>query len=292
MFYLRYIGVEVMTFIQSIGYPNLIYTNQNYYQESPYERRVNGYGGFNDNNNGEAYAKTALSAGLLQVLASSLNKMSRWLGNRLVNGKEFASAENVQRVSNDMVKNNKLDVTVEYITPENADRLSLKYGIALDDVAAGKNAFFSAERKLAVAPKSKPSLLPHELGHAINAKSKFWSFMQKSRRFAPIVPLSVLLLSKFGHKNENGKPNFVERNAGILGFSAFLPTIMEEGKASLRGIKQAEKTLANEIKLGKVNLRVLKRNYLTAWLTYLLAGIGLGIATKYSIVENKLSGKN
>lgn len=280
-----------MTFIQSIGYPNLIYPNQNYYQELPYERSFHSYGNYGSNDNGETYAKTALTAGLLQVLSSSLNKMSRWLGNRLVNGKEFTNAENVRRVSNDMVKNNKLDVTVEYISPENMDRLSLKYGVALDDVAAGKNAFFSAEKRLAVAPMSKPSLLPHELGHAINSKSKFWSFMQKSRRYAPVVPLAVLLMSKFG-KKENGKPNFVERNAGLLGFSAFLPTIIEEGKASLRGIKQAKKTLANEIKLGKVNLSALKRNYLTAWLTYLLAGIGLGIATKYSIVENKLSGKN
>lgn len=275
-----------MTFVQNIGYPN-----QNYYQTVPYERREYAYDNYPRSEGQDNYAKTAITAGFLQLLSSSLNKLSRWLGNRLANGKEFSTPENVRRVANDMVKNNNLDVTIEYISPENLSKMSQKYGSGLDDVAAGRNAFFSPEKNLAVAPKAKPSLLPHELGHAINSKSKFWSIMQKSRRYTPMVPLAVWFLSKTG-KDENGKPNFVERNAGLLGFSAFLPTIIEEGKASLRGIEQAKKTLAKEIKSGKVNLGALKRNYLTAWLTYVLAGIGLGVATKYSIVENKLYDKN
>lgn len=275
-----------MTFVQNIGYPN-----QNYYQTVPYERREYAYDNYPRSEGQDNYAKTAITAGFLQLLSSSLNKLSRWLGNRLANGKEFSTPENVRRVANDMVKNNNLDVTIEYISPENLSKMSQKYGSGLDDVAAGRNAFFSPEKKLAVAPKAKPSLLPHELGHAINSKSKFWSIMQKSRRYTPMVPLAVWFLSKTG-KDEHGKPNFVERNAGLLGFSAFLPTIIEEGKASLRGIEQAKKTLAKEIKSGKVNLGALKRNYLTAWLTYVLAGIGLGVATKYSIVENKLYDKN
>lgn len=244
-------------------------------------------GGYYENNDTTDIGKTAITAGLLQLLSSSLNKASQWLSNRLTSGKEFAGADDVARVAGDMVKNNKLDVTIEYISPENLGEMTRKYGGGLEEVAHGKNAFFSPEKKLAVAPKSKPSLLPHELGHAINAKSRFWSAMQKSRRYTSMVPLAVLLLSKFKPDN-SGEPNFVERNAGLLGFGAFLPTIIEEGKASLRGIKQAKKTLANEIKSGKIKLGALKRNYFVAWLTYLLAGVGLGVATKYSIVENNL----
>ena len=260
---------------------NPLFGNREYY---PYGSQN---GGYYDNDEASNIGKTAITAGLLQLLSSSLNKVSRWLGGRLAAGKEFAPANDVVRVTDDMVKNNKLDVTVEYISPENLGQMTRKYGGGLEEVAQGKNAFFSAEKKLAVAPKSKPSLLPHELGHAINAKSKFWSAMQKSRRYAPMVPLAVYILSKIKPDNSS-EPNFVERNAGLLGFGAFLPTIIEEGKASLRGIKQAKKTLTNEIKSGKIKLGALKRNYFVAWLTYVLAGIGLGVATKYSIVENNL----
>lgn len=234
---------------------------------------------------------TALSALALQALSSSLDSGTRWLANKLAKGKEFTSAENVKRVANDMVKNNNLDVTVKYIAPENVKQMTRTYGYGLENdfktVAAGQNAFFSSENKLAVAPQSKPSLIAHELGHAVNAKSKFWSALQKSRRYTPYAPLAALLLSKF-LPNKDGSPNFVERNAGLLGFAAYLPTIIEEGKASLRGLSQAKTTLANEIKSGKINLNALKRNYAVAWLTYVLAGVGLGIATKYSIIEDKL----
>lgn len=235
------------------------------------------------------YEKTVIYAGLLQLFSSSLNKISRWLGNKLTNGKEFTDIGNVQRVAGDMVKKNTLDVNIEYVTPQNLSELSRKYGGAaeLSEVAAGRNAFFSPAKKLAVAPKTKPSLLLHELGHAINSKSKFWYALQKSRSYTALAPVAALFMSKA--KSEDGKPNFVERNAGVLGFCAFLPTIIEEGKASLRGIKQAKKTLANEIKSGKVNLGALKKNYAIAWLTYVLAGIGLGVATKYSVIENKFS---
>lgn len=273
--------------------PNTAVNFKGVYQQNPNNSPTFGYKDYDtvvkENQN---YERTAITVGLLQLLSSSLTKISGWLGNKLTNGKEFASAENVKRVSDAMVKNNKLDVTIEYISPENLAEMSNKYGSqGLNEVAQGRNAFFSADKKLAVAPKSKPSLLPHELGHAVNAKSRFWSALQNSRRYAAFAPVAALVLSKI-NTNPDGKPNFVERNAGLLGFGAFLPTIIEEGKASLRGLKQAKKTLAKEITSGKVNLNILRRNYLTAWLTYVLAGIGLGVATKYAIVENKLANGN
>jgi len=109
--------------------------------------------------------------------------------------------------------------------------------------------------------------------------------LQKSRKYAMAAPMALLALSKFvGRKDEN-KPNFIERNAGILGFSAFLPTIIEEGMASLKGIKAISKT-PKELLKGAVNSGILKRNYLLALGTYVLAGIGLGVASKQAILEN------
>ena len=47
----------------------------------------------------------------------------------------------------------------------------------------------------------------------------------------------------------------------------------------MRGILAAKKTLGGQnIKLG-----ALKRNYFFAWMTYLLAGLGLGVASKLSV---------
>ena len=153
---------------------------------------------------------------------------------------------------------------------------------ALKPVAIGENAFYTDQFKLAVAPKNKPSLILHELGHAINAhKGKFLKFLQKSRMFVSAVPTALIMLNGLSKQDDN-KPSFIERNAGKIGFAAFLPTIIEEGLASIRGVKAAKATLGNS-----VNLKPLKRNYFFAWLTYLIAGIGLGVAAKQSVIENK-----
>lgn len=270
---------------------------QNYNTNSDYRPKVNApafkqrssvyYAEPQNDNRGDDLGKTAITAGILQLLSSSLDKISGWLGNKLVNGKEFTSEENVKKVVHDMCKNNKLDVEVGLVSRENLPQFVNRYGQEfandLSVVADGKNAFYHDGKKFAVAPKSKPALLPHELGHAVNAKKTFWKALQKSRRYAPFAPAAALIASRCLPTSKDGKKNFVERNAGILGFCAYLPTIIEEGMASLRGIKQAAKTLGKTANLG-----VLKRNYAFAWATYLLAGIGLGIATKYAIVEDKL----
>ena len=227
-------------------------------------------------------AKTLVTAGLLQAFAMFLQKASQWCGNKLMQGKEFTSAANIHKTAQNMVKNNKLNVTVDFIDSKNINNYGEGLREALKPVARGENAFYTDQLKLAVAPKSKPSLILHELGHAINAhKGKFLRFLQKSRGYAAAVPTALLLLNGLFRRDDN-KPNFVEKNAGIIGFAAFLPTIAEEGLASIRGVKAARQTLGKS-----VNLAPLKRNYFFAWLTYVIAGIGLGVAAKQSMLENK-----
>ena len=227
-------------------------------------------------------AKTLVTAGLLQAFAMFLQKASQWCGNKLMQGKEFTTAANIHKTAQNMVKNNKLNVTVDFIDSKNINNYGEGLREALKPVARGENAFYTDQLKLAVAPKSKPSLILHELGHAINAhKGKFLRFLQKSRGYAAAVPTALLLLNGLFRRDDN-KPNFVEKNAGIIGFAAFLPTIAEEGLASIRGVKAARQTLGKS-----VNLAPLKRNYFFAWLTYVIAGIGLGVAAKQSMLENK-----
>ena len=226
--------------------------------------------------------KTVLAAGILQGIAILLDQASGWFGKKLINGKEFTTAENIAKTAKHMLDQNKLDVYVDFIDNQNIKRYPPSLQSALVPVAEGKNAFYTDNFKLAVAPKNKPSLILHELGHAINAnKGKFLRFLQKSRGYASAVPTALLLANGLFKRDDN-KPNFIERNAGYIGFAAYLPTIIEEGLASLRGVKAAKETLGKT-----VNLRPLKRNYFFAWMTYLIAGIGLGVAAKQSMIETK-----
>ena len=97
--------------------------------------------------------------------------------------------------------------------------------------------------------------------------------------------MALLLASKVIGKPQDGDKNFIERNAGVLGFAAFLPTIIEEGAASLKGIN-AVKHVPRNLFEGALNTNILKRNYLCALATYILAGVGLGVASKQTIIEN------
>ena len=186
-----------------------------------------------------------------------------------------------------MIKSNKLDVTVDFIDHANKYRYSANPALynEIETVANGKNAFYLDEAKLAVAPKTKPSLILHELGHASNSKNFILKMLQKSRRYAMAAPMVLLIASKLLGKREDGQKNFIERNAFGLGFAAFLPTIIEEGTASLKGINAIKKVPQGVLK-GALNKNVLKRNYLLALATYVIAGLGLGVASKQTIIEN------
>lgn len=238
----------------------------------------------------------AISAGALGVASVLLKEATEFLAKKLLNGKEFTSPKNVYKVADKMLDKNGLKdvVQVSYINHKNKFQFGPALAQSLEAVANGQNAFYIDELKLsngknfklAVAPEAKPSLILHELGHAINAsKGKFLRFLQKSRNLAMAVPTALLILNGLMGQDKDGKKNFVEKNAGWIGFAAFLPTIVEEGMASLRGISAAKVAQKAGNLLGPVNLNILKRNYALAWGTYLLSGIGLGLAAKQSVLD-------
>jgi len=236
--------------------------------------------------------KTFATAGILQLVAMGLKKLSEGAGYMFMREKEFTSAKNTVHIADRMLKKNGLNIAAEYISEANIRQVARNRRIPAEwliPVARGQNAFYHDGLKLAVAPAAKPSLMLHELGHAVNAKNILTRGLQNSRSIAPYVPTALLLLNRLTPKKEGEKPNFVERNAGKLGFLAFLPTIIEEGVASIRGINAAR---AAQETLGKLNLKPLIRNYALAWSTYLLAGIGLGIAARYTFVENRIYKQN
>jgi len=262
---------------------------QNFNSYNNYPNFGNNYASARQNSPEDASVQNfAISAGGLGLASVLINKLSQFLAFKMSSGKEFTSEENVHKVANQMLDKNGLKdkVAVGYLNQQNKSQYINACGSGWADsfetVARGDNAFYADGLKLAVAPEAKPSLMLHELGHAINSsKGKFMQFLQKSRGWATGVPTALLVLNGVLGKDKDGKKNFVEKNAGLIGFSAFLPTIIEEGMASVRGIKAA--AAAN---LGKsANLNVLKRNYALAWGTYVLAGVGLGLAAKQSVTN-------
>ncbi|MBQ2611149.1 hypothetical protein IJF81_02015, partial [bacterium] len=79
--------------------------------------------------------------------------------------------------------------------------------------------------------------------------SKFGKILQKCRPMALLaIPVSQIALWKTkkapGEEPKNGldkTTTFIKNNAGKLTFLAFLPTLLEEGLASVKGNKLAKK---------------------------------------------------
>lgn len=126
----------------------------------------------------------------------------------------------------------------------------------------------------------------HEIGHAkhFNSKNPLMKLLVKSRNITPmgisIVAPIALGVAMF-HKVDKTKPqndksktektlDFVSNHAGKLTLASYIPIILEEGLASVDGIKMAKKYLKPE------QISKLKGNYFKAFQTY--AGAGLLVA--------------
>ena len=252
-------------------------------------KQYNDYGGYSQTSaQADNPAKTAGYAAMLQVIAMSLVTLSHWCSQKLMQGKKFADDDIVKDIAKNMAAKNKLNITLGYVDEANKHLFEQKFkapGI-FNEVAKGANAFFNDKMKLAVAPSSKPHLILHEIGHAVNStKGAVMKFLQNSRFKLASLPTALLISNMFFPKREKDGQTFIERHAGKIGFAAFLPTIIEEGLASLRGIKAAKD--AKAVYGNKINLAPLKKNYLLAWATYVISGIVLGIGMKQTMLENK-----
>lgn len=126
----------------------------------------------------------------------------------------------------------------------------------------------------------------HEIGHAkhFNSKNPLMKLLVKSRN---ITPMGVSLVTPIAlgiamfHKTDKNKPqkdktktektlDFISKHAGKLTLASYIPLVLEEGLASIDGIKMAKKHLNTK------QLSTLKTGYFKAWKTY--AGTALLIA--------------
>lgn len=222
---------------------------------------------------------------------------------------EVDTLENIKRYASDALEKTGLaskGVKIKYVNKENANevaeelaKLSKKepFGEKMANKVAqvfawgGNAAFSSPNNKIYIGEKGAYSGVFHEMGHALNHNSsKFFKFLQKARVLTyagvPVLGIGLFIASLF-HKvkpesAEHPKSawektkDFVKNNAGKIALATYIPMLVEEAAASVKGIKIAKNYL-NPQQVSK-----LAKNYTKAFGTYaltaaLLSGaIGLG----------------
>ena len=161
----------------------------------------------------------------------------------------------------------------------------------------GANAFYTFVSKKILIPEDGLGLaMFHEVGHAMNANlSKIGKMLQNCRGlFLLAMPISLIALFKT-KKAPDEKPKnkldeattFIKNNAGKLTFMTFLPLLIEEGLASIKGNKIAKQMLTPELarKVAKTNALGFSTYFALAAFSSL--GIYLGTKVKDMIAKPK-----
>jgi hypothetical protein len=174
--------------------------------------------------------------------------------------------------------------------PSGEDKLKSK----LKNISEGGNATYNDRSKNVFVNKEKMGFSAfHEMGHAINANSstarKALSVGRHvSMLFMPLMLAATMLQkrtpeSKFEPKSEQRKKNFFKDNIGLITFGFMLPTIVEEGLASINGAAMAKKVL-NPKDLKKLNATNAK-----AWSTYAIGAILASAFAQFAVkIKDKL----
>lgn len=174
--------------------------------------------------------------------------------------------------------------------PKEKINKNLNVSKAYYDVAQGKRAFYSPlTRDISINIDRLGIASFHEMGHALNATGG--QSLKILKIIACILPLGIPLIFAIGlltPKKNNNKNNdvlgFVKNNAGKLTFATMIPTIAEEGLASIRGGKLAKNVLDSKL-LKKVNISNFK-----AWTTYLVGSTLSSLAVAFAVkVRDKVA---
>lgn len=217
------------------------------------------------------------------------------------------SFENTKAVAQTILNNEGLadkgvKIFVSNNTPESTNKLNELFKSEKPKLFVEKlKTMFQNGCNACYHPKSKTVIINdeiahssifHEIGHAkhFNSKNPLMKLLVNSKNLTP-MGISVVAPLALGvamfHKVDNTKPqkdksktektlDFVSNHAGKLTLASYIPIVLEEGLASIDGIKMAKKYLKPE------QISKLKGNYFKAFQTYagtalLIAGI-IGLA--------------
>lgn len=156
----------------------------------------------------------------------------------------------------------------------------------------GINAVYIHKQKKILVNTEKSSCFGfHEIGHAQNDLSKWTKYISKINT-GKLVPL-ILLTAVFKQKKKEGEKatgffdkttDFIKNNCGTLTFATQIPQLLDEGFASLRGLKLAKPHISADA------YKNLKKFYGKNWLTYLISATAIAAGVKVSsIISDKMS---
>lgn len=150
-----------------------------------------------------------------------------------------------------------------------------------------KNTIFLPEKKSCLT-------VFHEMGHAANCNmSKLTKYLQYGNAWGQkigILPVLYTLFTRESKPDKNGNlttgqkvKNFVRDNVGVISFACFVPSLIEEGLASIRGNSFAKKVLTPDLvkKVAKANIM--------GYSTYVLSAIGTAVAGNIAVsIKDKM----
>ena len=148
----------------------------------------------------------------------------------------------------------------------------------------GQNACYNTGNKKILINTDKISIAGfHEVGHALNdlkgVTGKLLSKMRWPGRMIAVLMEYVAFSQRTKPKEApRNKMDFIKDNCGKIAFLSMLPTVLEEGMASYKGVKLARKT-----GLAEPLIKNMKKLYAKALLTYaghaVVAGLAVGASS-------------
>ena len=196
-------------------------------------------------------------------------------------GVKFIDAVNENSKNIDDVLEKSLPKWVEKF-PVLKNAIKTKLYNVRDMIVDGNNALFTPKANAILVNKDKMSFAAfHEMGHAMN---KHFGVVGKSlqKMRIPFMFLSsvAFLTAMLKRKKADGEQpkgwfdkttTFIKENAGKLAALGMLPTIAEEGLASIKAHKLAKGVLTAD------KLKMINKCNAKAWLSYVGTAAGLGV---------------
>lgn len=196
-------------------------------------------------------------------------------------GKSFEKQLNREIPNNNLFKDSFFKaLEVSGLKEKGVNIIEAQYHNVPMEYKLGKQACYDPFYKKVILNTDKISSAGfHELGHALNSlKSKYGiKYLAKLRAPGYVIAGLMEYFAIFSRTKPKDAPrsltDIIEDNCGKIAFLAMMPTVIEEGIASYRGIKLAEKS-----EVTKPLIKNMKKIYLKAHTTYSAKAVLGGLA--------------
>ncbi|MDD3013487.1 MAG: hypothetical protein PHC34_07265 [Candidatus Gastranaerophilales bacterium] len=218
----------------------------------------------------------------------------------------FISLSNSQQVEDDVVQTYRSFLNKLYenfkILPNNPEKnakkinkavnkFRLTMGVNILAVKNGKNAFFAPLLNYAVAPKTKPFFILHEVGHAITYKKLGIPGFLCLRMLPLLTTVSTIFISLIHKKKDVEEKSFLQKtgdfikdHVGSFVFAGLSPIIIEEGLASKRALKSLKDSVEKPV------FNSIRKKYRVALFSYIAGVLVAAGAAKFGIyAKDKLT---